>query len=62
MLCKHYIYYSSLWLYVRCGNNKEVTIIVCLCTMMIMTEEQSVVIIKLGKLIKEIDGEFEWYG
>ena len=29
---------------------------------MIMTEEQSVVIIKLRKLIKEIDGGFEWYG
>ena len=43
------------------GNeiNKGVTIIVCLCTMMIMTEEQSVVIIKSRKLIKEIDGGFE---
>ena len=30
--------------------------------MMIMTEEQSVVIKKLRKLIREIDGKFEWYG
>ena len=30
--------------------------------MMIMTEEQNFVIIKLRKLIKEIDGGFEWYG
>ena len=30
--------------------------------MMIMTEEQTVVIIKLRKMIKEIDGRFEWYG
>ena len=30
--------------------------------MMIITEEQSVVIMKLRKLIKEIDGGFEGYG
>ena len=43
----------------RNENNKGVTIIVRLYTMMIMTEKQSVVIIKLRKLIKEIDGGFE---
>ena len=30
--------------------------------MMIITEEQSVVILNLRKLIKEIDGGFEGYG
>ena len=30
--------------------------------MMIITEEQSFVIIGLRKLFKEIDGVFEWYG
>ena len=43
-------------------NNKGVTIIVCLCMMMIITEEQGVVIINLRTLIKEIDGRFEGYG
>ena len=62
MLCKYYIYYSSLWQYVHNENNKGVAIIVCLCKMKIITEEQSVVIINLRKLIKEIDGRFEWYG
>ena len=47
----------------RNENNIGVTIVVCLCTMMIITEEQSVVIIKLRKLIKKIDGRFgEGYG
>ena len=46
----------------RNENDKGITIILCLCTMMIMTEEQSVVIIKLRKLIKEIEGRFEGYG
>ena len=46
----------------RNENIKGVTIKVCLCTMMITTEEQSFVIINLRKLIKEIDGGFEGYG
>ena len=37
-------------------NNEGVAIIVYLCTMMIITEDQSVVIINLWKLFKEIDG------
>ena len=45
----------------RNENNEGVTIIVFLCTMMIITEEQSV-IIYLRKLIKEIDGGFGKYG
>ena len=36
--------------------------IVFLCTMMIITEEQSTFIINLRKLIKEIDGGFGRYG
>ena len=43
-------------------NNERVTIIVYLCTMMIITEEKSAVIINLRKLIKEIDGGFGRYG
>ena len=46
----------------RNENNEGIVITVFLCTMMITTEEQSVVIINLGKLIKEIDGEFGGYG
>ena len=43
-------------------NNDGVTIIVILCTMMIITEEHSLVITNLRKLIKEIDGGFGRYG
>ena len=46
----------------RNENNKGVTIIGFLCTMMIITEEQSVVIINLRKLINGIDGVFGSYG
>ena len=53
-----YIYCSYPWLYVHNENNKGVTIIRFLvCTMNIITEEQSV-IIKLRKL----DGGFGRYG
>ena len=45
----------------RNENNKGVTIIVYLCTMMIITEEQSAVRMNLRKLIKEIDGRFGRY-
>ena len=46
----------------RKENDEGVTIIVYLCTMIIITEVQSVVIINFRKLIKEIDGGFERYG
>ena len=46
----------------RNENNEGVTMIVYLCTMMIITEEQSVNNIDLRKLIKEIDGGFGRYG
>ena len=42
-------------------NNEEITIIVYSCTMMIITEEQSVVI-NLRELINQIDSSFGRYG
>ena len=62
MLRKYYIHYSSLWWYVRNENIKGVTLIVDMFMYDDDYDWRANLIIELKKLIKEIDGGFEWYG